>query len=148
MLFMKEIAGWFKQVAGAKMEEIRIETVSITSSLTMPKGLYLPVEENPNFLAAIKQGAIAALWNTDSPLPRSVPNDFPVFQTQDLFDAFNTIAANYKKKIEQEEWKEMTTFIFYQNDPSFNQYLPFHLDDEREMEQLFSSINQYGKRRG
>lgn len=51
MLFMKEIAGWFKQVAGAKMEEVRIETVSITSSLSMPKGLYLPVEEHPNFFS-------------------------------------------------------------------------------------------------
>ncbi|MBE3568676.1 MAG: hypothetical protein IMW92_00725 [Bacillales bacterium] len=148
MLFMKDIAGWFKQLAGAKMEEVKIETVSITSSFSMTKGLYLPIEETPDLLAAIEQGAIAALWGADSPLPRSVPNDFPIFQTQDLVAAFNTIAENYKKKIVQKEWKQMTKFIFYQNDRSINQYFTYHLDDEREMEQLFSSINQYRKRRG
>jgi UDP-N-acetylmuramyl pentapeptide synthase len=148
MLFIKEIAGWFNQVTGEKMEEVRIETISITSSFSMPKGLYLPIEKTPDLLAAIEQGAIAALWATDSPLPRSVPNDFPIFQTQDLLKAFKTIAENYKKKIVQEEWKEMTNFIFYRNDYSTNEYFTYHLDDEREMDQLFSSINQYWKRRG
>lgn len=146
MLSIKELAGWFEQIAGVRMGMIQIETVSITSSLSMPKGLYLPVAETPDLSAAIEQGAIAALWKAGAFLPKAAPNDFPIFQAQDLLAAFETIAKNYKEKIDQEEWKPMTSFIFYENNQTRDHFFTYHLDDEKQTEQLFSSIKQY--RRG
>ncbi|MEH6954857.1 hypothetical protein [Neobacillus drentensis] len=80
-----------------------------------PKGLFVSINGTDGELSeAISNGAIAAIWNINYDLPRYIPNQFPVFFTNDPAAAIVTILKRYIEKLNGETDKimEITNFKF------------------------------------
>ncbi|CDQ19843.1 UDP-N-acetylmuramoyl-tripeptide--D-alanyl-D-alanine ligase [Halobacillus karajensis] len=105
ILEVKELTKLFTKHQGATEDHIRIHSVMTDSRKTAKQSLFVPiVGENfdaHDFLGeAIKQGAVAALWQEDKPLPRLTPTDFPVFFVKDTTKALQQAASYYLKKVD------------------------------------------------
>ncbi|TCP29088.1 UDP-N-acetylmuramoyl-tripeptide--D-alanyl-D-alanine ligase [Scopulibacillus darangshiensis] len=66
-------------------------------------GLFVPIEgerfDGHQFLEqAIQSGAVAAIWTEGKALPENLPNDFPIFYTDDSLKGLQQLAAEYLKE--------------------------------------------------
>ena len=105
ILEVKELADLFSNHQGAANDQIIIDSVMTDSRKTEKQSLFVPiVGENfdaHQFLGeAIKQGAVAALWQKDQPVPRLAPTDFPLFLVEDTTKALQQVASYYLKKVD------------------------------------------------
>lgn len=104
ILEVKELSSLFTKYQGAAKDDIQIHSVMTDSRKTAKQSLFVPiVGENfdaHQFLGeAIKQGAVAALWEEGKEVPSLVPTDFPLFFVQDTTKALQQLSAYYLKKI-------------------------------------------------
>lgn len=82
----KDVTRLFPHTKGFKNEHMSFETISFCTSYEQPKGLFVPLFQN-DLQEALYNGAIAALWDRNEPLPLYTPNDFPVFFVHDMKEA-------------------------------------------------------------
>jgi len=83
-------------------------TVTDQANVEQPKGLFVAVTEDSGQLSeAIKNGAVAAIWEKDRPLPRYTPNHFPVFFTEDTAEGVKVILQSYLEKLNGDPNKKM-----------------------------------------
>ena len=67
-------------------------------------GLFIPIvgerfDGHDFLLETIKNGASAALWQADRPIPEAVPADFPLFLVDDTLKALQALATLRRRKI-------------------------------------------------
>ncbi|WLR47039.1 UDP-N-acetylmuramoyl-tripeptide--D-alanyl-D-alanine ligase [Halobacillus litoralis] len=104
-LEVNELTKLFPKKQGAASDQIHLRSVMTDSRKIAKQSLFVPiVGENfdaHNFLGdAIKQGAVATLWQEDQPLPKLTPTDFPVFFVEDTTKALQQLASYYLKKVD------------------------------------------------
>ncbi|MCA1029974.1 hypothetical protein LCL95_02865 [Bacillus timonensis] len=104
MLFYKDLKQWFVNSRGISLDHIEFKSLFFTSNTTTEKGLYIPLESitDNSLKEAINNGAIAALWEIEIPIPRYVPNHFPIFFVDDLKKSTFLIMKNYIDLLENE----------------------------------------------
>jgi hypothetical protein len=89
-------------------DEMLFWTVTDSSSAKQPKGLFVPMnKESGELLEAISNGAIAAIWEKEQPLPRYLPTQFPIFFTNDPGKALRDIMNLYIEKLDGDTNKHM-----------------------------------------
>ncbi|QAS51098.1 UDP-N-acetylmuramoyl-tripeptide--D-alanyl-D-alanine ligase [Halobacillus litoralis] len=104
ILEVKELTRLFSQYKGAATDQITIDGIMTDTRKTAKQSLFVPIV-GENFDAhefigeAIKQGAVAALWQNDRPLPKLVPTDFPVFFVEDTTKALQDLASYYLEEV-------------------------------------------------
>jgi hypothetical protein len=94
-------------------DEILFWTVSDLAGAKQPKGLFVPLnKESGELLEAISNGAVAAIWEKEQTLPQYLPNQFPIFFTNDSAEALKDIINLYIEKLDGEtnEHMERTNF--------------------------------------
>ena len=121
--------------------------VSIDASVQQKMGLFIPLSEEKckALRAAIQNGAVAAVWERDTPLPASLPIHFPVFFVSNSLQAFLQIAHVYMEKIEKEMEDKVTPFVFYTNN---NKKKTYDLTCKNERALLRKTINIYREKTG
>ncbi|MED4299653.1 hypothetical protein P9204_03965 [Geobacillus stearothermophilus] len=68
------------EARGIVDETIRFHAVFVNPAEQVKKGLFVPLEDAAETLkTAIEHGAIASFWPIGEPLPRYIPNQFPLF---------------------------------------------------------------------
>ncbi|MBL5782137.1 hypothetical protein HV481_10185 [Bacillus sporothermodurans] len=87
MLSIKDINHLSNSMRGINQSNITFELVSIFSDFPQPKGLFIPIHD-ANLDKAIENGAIAAIWKENEPLPSYTPNHFPVFLSNSLLQHY------------------------------------------------------------
>ena len=110
-----DLAKLFPKRRGIRNHELSFHTVATFSTISQPKGIFIPIEENSGQLnEAIGNGAIAALWDEEMEVPKYVPNHFPIFYTNDLLKGLKDMMELYIEKINQQEKAEnkVTNFLF------------------------------------
>ncbi|WP_246940191.1 hypothetical protein [Bacillus pinisoli] len=85
---------------GVSLEEIGFKIVYLDPTLSVDKGLFVPLlpdeKMNSNHLkTALNNGAIASLWNKEHALPSFLPTHFPVFLVEDPCESLEIIVKNY-----------------------------------------------------
>ncbi|WAA10631.1 hypothetical protein [Fervidibacillus albus] len=90
----ENIARLFPQSKGMKNDKIRFETISFCTNKEQPNGLFIPLFEN-DLEEAEKNGAIAALWSRNEPLPLSIGMDFPILYVNHLQEAAIQIVEHF-----------------------------------------------------
>lgn len=113
-LALLDLTDLFPEKRGVETN-ILFQTVSDQANILQPKGLFIPLNNQPNELSlAIENGAVAALWEQGKSLPRYTPNQFPVFFTTDLAEATRNILLRYIENLngEIDNKMERTNFKF------------------------------------
>ncbi|AWP36619.1 MAG: hypothetical protein SOH59_01355 [Heyndrickxia faecalis] len=143
MLSFGDTAHLFSLGRGMEMA-LEFATVSVFADVNQPKGLYVPFSE-PDINRAIAHGAIAALWKNDAPVPRYIPNDFPLFMAEDVSVAFTQLVQFYLKKMESKDLDMKTTFIFY--GPELREKNPhtYDLADAENRKRLLCACRRHGR---
>ncbi|WP_182199068.1 UDP-N-acetylmuramoyl-tripeptide--D-alanyl-D-alanine ligase [Paraliobacillus salinarum] len=105
MLFLtNEINELFQNTAGDVLGKLPICKVTTDSRVSTDRSLFVPLKGDKfnghEFIdQAIKNGAIAAIWDQSEPIPRYVPTDFPMFFVEDTLTALQQLAVYYRNKI-------------------------------------------------
>ncbi|MGG3736461.1 hypothetical protein [Aeribacillus pallidus] len=111
MLTFQDVSTVCPNFRGAKDEQIRFHSLLLDLSLNGEKGLFIALTSF-DILKAIEQGAIAAMWPSNQPLPAAVPTLFPVFFVERVDEALLTLLKTYLQKLNKEEWEQMTNIVF------------------------------------
>ena len=110
-LALKDLASLFD--SRGIQDDLSFASVCDQANEAQPKGLFVSFNGTDGELSeAISNGAIAAIWNINYDLPRYIPNQFPVFFTNDPAAAIVTILKRYIEKLNGETDKimEITNF--------------------------------------
>jgi hypothetical protein len=113
-LSLQDLASLFGDSRGIQ-DDLLFVSVTDQAHESQPKGLFVPLnEESGELSVAIANGAIAAIWNHETKLPRYTPNHFPIFFTNDSTEAIINILNRYNEKLNGETDKimEITNFKF------------------------------------
>ncbi|QHE52099.1 Mur ligase family protein [Pontibacillus sp. HMF3514] len=82
---------------------IEIMEVHHNPSHSMKKALYIPVDKSEAHAdllkEAISNGAIAAIWDKETPAPAFLPTDFPLFFVDHLQASLNEVTEAYLEKV-------------------------------------------------
>lgn len=125
-----DLAKLFPKVKGIQVKELFFHTVATIADIPQYKGIYIPCEENSGELQiAISNGAIAALWDINMPIPKYTPNHFPLFFTNDLLKGLMDMMEIYIENLTQAENPQIegTDFLFStgmqfkENNSAYNQ---------------------------
>ena len=112
-LSYKDLAGIFPETRGVQ-DEMQFLNVTDYSKIPQAKGIFIPLSSISGELdEAIENGAIAAVWDKQSPLPRYTPNHFPLFLTDDLQEGTKKLLEYYVEKIDGETDMDMAITNFY-----------------------------------
>lgn len=89
----------FKNIFG-----IDVTNVHFNSQLILQDGLFVPIKgEKQNghqFVTdAIKNGAIATLWDKNTPIPLGLEKDIKIICVEDTLKAFQELAYEYRKEV-------------------------------------------------
>ncbi|WP_018664080.1 hypothetical protein [Heyndrickxia acidiproducens] len=122
MLSYGDVYRHFSHIRGVKDLEMHFQTVCIFADERQPKGLYIPLAGKADINRAIENGAIAALWQKDVPVPRNIPNDFPLFAADNLAGGFLKVMQHYINQLESKDREMKTSFIFYAPDGKSEPY--------------------------
>ncbi|PFA68956.1 hypothetical protein CN378_05595 [Bacillus sp. AFS015802] len=112
MLSYDDVKELFPETRGIHLPGFTFLVVSNSTRMGMEKGLYVPFGDEVNLFRSIEIGAIASLWPKGRPIPSFVPNHFPLFMVEDVYQAYLDLQENYKQNYNQEKWEIMTKFIF------------------------------------
>ncbi|WP_101843798.1 UDP-N-acetylmuramoyl-tripeptide--D-alanyl-D-alanine ligase [Halobacillus sp. Marseille-P3879] len=104
MFTVKELAPLFSKGNGATNDPIQIKSVMTDTRMEKKQSLFIPlVGDNHDahrfIMDAIKNGAVAALWQKDHDLPREIPTEFPVFIVEDTLQALQETSSFYLRKV-------------------------------------------------
>lgn len=93
-----EICKWIDGAELCHAEDVAIKGVSIDSRQVQPGNLFIPLKgervDGHRYLeSAVHNGASAALWNVDEPLPEF---DFPLILVKDTMSALTQLAKGYR----------------------------------------------------
>ncbi|MFB6466542.1 hypothetical protein ACE38V_06905 [Cytobacillus sp. Hz8] len=105
----------FPKNRGYISEKIIYKTVALRASSIQPKGLFFPIfSDSGELKEAIRNGAIAAVWNEEKSIPPYTPNDFPIFLTNDLLKGLLNMIKLYLDKLEENKFNknELANFLF------------------------------------
>lgn len=94
---LKEISTKYQ---GTISTDIMIEQVFIDSRNQARKGLFIPIvgdrfDGHAYIHEAIKNGAIATLWEEGKPIPKEFSEQFPIFYVKDTLHALADLAKKY-----------------------------------------------------
>lgn len=89
----------FKNIFG-----IDVTNVHFNSQLIVQDGLFVPIkgekQDGHQFVTdAIKNGAIATLWDKNTPIPPGLEKDIKIICVEDTLKAFQELAYEYRKEI-------------------------------------------------
>jgi hypothetical protein len=112
MLFYDEVKKLFPETKGVHLPGFTFLVVSNSTRMGMEKGLYVPFGDDTNLFKSIEKGAIASFWPKGDQIPSFVPNHFPLFMVEDVYQAYLVLLESYKQNYNQEKWEIMTKFIF------------------------------------
>ncbi|MFZ0371201.1 MAG: UDP-N-acetylmuramoyl-tripeptide--D-alanyl-D-alanine ligase [Halobacillus sp.] len=104
ILEVQELTTLFPEFKGAAQDRITLKEILTDTRVEAKQSLFIPIV-GENFDAhdfikdAIKQGAVAALWQKDRELSSAVPTDFPVFFVEDTTKGLQEVAAYYLQKV-------------------------------------------------
>jgi UDP-N-acetylmuramyl pentapeptide synthase len=112
-LTYEELVKIFPKTKGIK-DDFQFLTVSTSSKVSQPKGLFIPLFTDSGELnEAIQNGAIGAIWDESLEVPTYIPNQFPMFYTNDLKIALEKILEYYVEKLgDITDIMNMTKFLF------------------------------------
>ncbi|MFC7061299.1 UDP-N-acetylmuramoyl-tripeptide--D-alanyl-D-alanine ligase [Halobacillus seohaensis] len=104
MFTVQDLTPLFPKSRGAAKDLISIRSAMTDSRKVMKQSLFIPIVgenfDGHNFLAdAIKNGAVAALWQEDHELPWEIPTEFPVFFVEDTLQALQETSSFYLNKV-------------------------------------------------
>ncbi|TGB05007.1 UDP-N-acetylmuramoyl-tripeptide--D-alanyl-D-alanine ligase [Halobacillus salinus] len=104
-LEVAELTKLFPNYKGAAQDAITIRTIMTDTRKRAKQSLFVPIvgeshDAHQFMKGAIEQGATAALWQQDKPLPKLVPTDFPVFFVEDTTKALQQLAQYYLRKVD------------------------------------------------
>ena len=118
------LARIFPLSSGIKDTDLLFQTVSDQGGVLQPRGLFIPLWGNSQQLfEAINNGAIAAIWEQEQPIPAYTPNHFPLFITNKLGQDVIRLMDGYCQILKQEDEREaMSNFLFI-NDQLLNEKL-------------------------
>lgn len=106
----------FPKRNGRRDPTLAFYTVTAFSHHSQPKGIFVPLYKDSGELQeAIGNGAIAAIWDEEIPLPSYTPTYFYIFYTNDLWKGLKNMLEQYCKKldtIEELDQNERTKFYF------------------------------------
>ncbi|OQP07898.1 MULTISPECIES: hypothetical protein [Geobacillus] len=84
------------EARGIVDETIRFHAVFVNPEKQVKKGLFVPLENGAETLkTAIEHGAIASFWPIGEPLPRYIPNQFPLFFVPSPLEAAAVLLERY-----------------------------------------------------
>lgn len=126
MLTFADVATVLPNSCGIKGIEMNFQTITLNSSKSMEKGLFIYSETDSDLLKAIGNGAIAAIWPESVDLPLYTPNHFPVFIVNDSIDSLTILVKEYTDKIILNNSGDKTNMILeknelQQNDPKIHE---------------------------
>ncbi|AGT31432.1 hypothetical protein M493_05670 [Geobacillus genomosp. 3] len=124
MVTYKMVQSIAEEARGIVDETIRFHAVFVNPAKQVKKGLFVPLENGAETLkTAIEHGAIASFWPVGDPLPRYIPNQFPLFFVPSPLEAAAVLLEQYLEKSGDDEDTEFS-FMFPEKDGT---YVP---DDE------------------
>ncbi|MYL33046.1 UDP-N-acetylmuramoyl-tripeptide--D-alanyl-D-alanine ligase [Pontibacillus yanchengensis] len=100
----KWMTDYFADYRGVANTEIPIHHIYTDTREKTDRGLFVPLEgetfDGHSFLkSAINNGAVAAFWNKEKPIPEFVPTEFPLFLVDDTLIALQQLAHTYRTEI-------------------------------------------------
>ena len=105
MLFTtKWLSNHFTNFCGEAADAITINTVTTDSRQKLKQSLFIPIvgerfDGHDYMKQALENGAVAAFWDENKPLPQFLPTDFPVFLVADTLTALQTLATHYRNNV-------------------------------------------------
>lgn len=99
MLTYRDVEKLLPDPKGIRGVPITFQTISFQSSLTQPKSLFIALDEDCDLLAAIANGAVAAIWPKAKAIPSYAPNHFPIFLAEDPGKMTIKLIEKNKEKI-------------------------------------------------
>jgi UDP-N-acetylmuramyl pentapeptide synthase len=114
-LAFNDLVTLFPNFKGVREAEHKYNTVTDHASTVQTRGLFIPLNDNSGeLLDAIANGAIAAVWDKEKPVPRYTPNHFPVFFTDNPVKGVLDLLRFYYEKLDGDNVDQMdiTKFIF------------------------------------
>ncbi|QQZ08034.1 hypothetical protein [Heyndrickxia vini] len=142
MLSFSDINQLSVSMRGINKSDITFELVSIFSDIPQPKGLFIPINDK-NLDRAIENGAIAAIWKENEPLPSYTPNHFPVFFVNRPIATFLALCEDYNGKTNQKECETMTKFAFYSPSLLNGSNYTYDIAVEDERLKVIETIKKY-----
>lgn len=115
-LAFNDLVTLFPDFRGVKEADHLYFTVTDNADAPQARGLFVPINDaSGELLAAIANGAIAAIWDKAKPVPKYTPNHFPIFFTDNQIDAVRELLRVYFEKIDGDniEKMNMTNFVFF-----------------------------------
>lgn len=108
------LAEIFPRTSGIKDPELYFHTVADNGTDEQPRGLFIPLWDNSQELKmAINNGAVAAIWEQDKPVPSYTPNHFPIFFTTNIWEDVIQMMGKYIQILKQEDERiNMSNFLF------------------------------------
>lgn len=140
MLKFEDVSSLFSRTSGIKEEMIVFNTVSCIAGVRQPRGLFIPVSENSGSLKdAISNGAIAAVWSENEPVPAYTPNYFPIFYSEDLLKGLEELMKSYQNYLMHQDKIAGTTKFIFQHKELLNEK-----DATYDIAVMAEMINQFG----
>ncbi|UOR12925.1 UDP-N-acetylmuramoyl-tripeptide--D-alanyl-D-alanine ligase [Halobacillus amylolyticus] len=104
MFTVKELTKVFPEYRGAANDSILIRGMMTDTRKEVKQSLFVPIvgesfDAHQFLTEAIKQGAVAALWQKGRSLPEAVPTEFPVLFVDDTTAALQQTAKFYLDKV-------------------------------------------------
>lgn len=105
MLFSsEELFSYFPKNIRTSDSPFMIQEVNTDSRKKSKNSLFIPIAGDTfnghHYIdEAIKNGAIAALWEEGETLPKTIPVDFPIFLVADTIQALQKLAYEYRQKV-------------------------------------------------
>lgn len=102
MFYLDELSFLTEEMVS--LSTLYIENVSIDSRTIKSNGLYIPIVGENNdghsfILDAIKNGAVAAIWDKTVDIPPEVPYDFEILLVSSTSEALHQLARFYREKV-------------------------------------------------
>ncbi len=112
-LAFNDLVTLFSHFKGVKEADHLYFTITDNAAVSQPRGLFVPLNDNSGeLLDAIANGAIAAIWERNKPIPKYTPNHFPIFFTDNPIEGMTQLLRFYYEKINGDNAKKMNVTKF------------------------------------
>ncbi|NNU82482.1 hypothetical protein ETC05_01085 [Geobacillus sp. BMUD] len=96
MIAYRMVQSMAVEARGIVDETIRFHAVFVDPTQQVKKGLFVPLDRGAETLkTAIEHGAIGSFWPLGEPLPRYIPNQFPLFFVPSPLEAAAALLERY-----------------------------------------------------
>ena len=122
MLTYQDVTDLFSKTSGIKDDNIQFHTLSCLAGAKQPKGLFIPItKESGSLQEAIANGAIAAVWPENEPVPGYAPNHFPIIYAEDILRGLEKIMKSYLDYLTQQEDVNGSTKVIFEHKGLLNE---------------------------